>query len=182
MNPSDAEEPVLEAAPAADRPILASDLDGTLIPLDGRPENRRALQRLVTARLQDRFTLVFVTGRHKASICEVICEHHLPLPDWVISDVGTTIYEIPTMFSRQGLDTVVLAGGVAANRRLRERMRDDCDRLGLRLVVPSIPLCTDNGAMVAVSGANLAATGHLDDLGLAVDANLALAEPGRTGA
>ena len=78
----------------------------------------------------------------------------------------------------EGLDTVVLAGGVAANRRLRERMQADCDARGLRLIVPSIPLCTDNGAMVAVSGANLAATGHLDDLGLAVDANLALADPG----
>jgi HAD superfamily hydrolase (TIGR01484 family) len=100
MNRFDAteEEPVLDAAPAADRPILATDLDGTLIPLDGRPENRRALQQLVAARLQDRFTLVFVTGRHKASICEVICEQHLPLPDWVISDVGTTIYRAETPF------------------------------------------------------------------------------------
>ncbi len=75
----------------------------------------------------------------------------------------------------EGLEQVVLAGGVAANRRLRARMQADCDERGLRLIVPSIPLCTDNGAMVAASGANLLAAGHLDDLSLAVDPNLPLA-------
>jgi predicted NodU family carbamoyl transferase len=53
----------------------------------------------------------------------------------------------------EGIDTVVLAGGVAANRRLRERMAAECEANGQRLLVPSIPLCTDNGAMVAAAGA-----------------------------
>jgi len=75
----------------------------------------------------------------------------------------------------EGLDQVVLAGGVAANSRLRERFATECDRNGQRLVVPSIGLCTDNGAMVAASGANRFAAGEADDLDLAVDANLPLA-------
>jgi N6-L-threonylcarbamoyladenine synthase len=75
----------------------------------------------------------------------------------------------------EGLDQVVLAGGVAANSRLRERFATECDRNGQRLVVPSIALCTDNGAMVAASGANRFAAGESDDLDLAVDANLPLA-------
>ncbi len=77
--------------------------------------------------------------------------------------------------SVEGLDQVVLAGGVAANSRLRARFAAECEANGQRLIVPSIPLCTDNGAMVAASGANLFAAGTTAGLGLAVDPNLALA-------
>jgi N6-L-threonylcarbamoyladenine synthase len=78
----------------------------------------------------------------------------------------------------QGLDTLVVAGGVAANSRLRARFADACAAEGMRLLVPSIPLCTDNGAMVAAAGSNLLAAGHRDDLGLEVDPGLALAAAG----
>jgi N6-L-threonylcarbamoyladenine synthase len=74
----------------------------------------------------------------------------------------------------EGLDTVVLAGGVAANTRLRARFAEACGENGQRLIVPSIPLCTDNGAMVAASGANLLAAGHTSDLALTADPGLAL--------
>jgi N6-L-threonylcarbamoyladenine synthase len=75
----------------------------------------------------------------------------------------------------EGLEQVVLAGGVAANTRLRARFQQACEEQGLRLLVPSIPLCTDNGAMVAASGANLLAAGRTEDLRLGVDPNLSLA-------
>jgi N6-L-threonylcarbamoyladenine synthase len=77
--------------------------------------------------------------------------------------------------SEQGLERLVMAGGVAANSRLRAKMADACGRAGLQLVVPSIPLCTDNGAMVAASGSNLLAAGHVSALDLAVDPSLPLA-------
>jgi N6-L-threonylcarbamoyladenine synthase len=73
-----------------------------------------------------------------------------------------------------GAPTVLLAGGVAANSRLRERFDEACRAAGVRLVVPSPRLCTDNGAMVAASGANLLALGRVDDLALEVDPSLAL--------
>jgi N6-L-threonylcarbamoyladenine synthase len=60
----------------------------------------------------------------------------------------------------EGLDQVVLAGGVAANSRLRERFAEECERNGQRLIVPSIGLCTDNGAMVAASGSEPAGGGR----------------------
>lgn len=75
----------------------------------------------------------------------------------------------------EGIERMVVAGGVAANRRLRERMQAACDEHGMRLLVPEIPLCTDNGAMVAASGANLLARGERVGLDLAVDPNLPLA-------
>ncbi|MFO7778827.1 MAG: tRNA (adenosine(37)-N6)-threonylcarbamoyltransferase complex transferase subunit TsaD [Nitriliruptoraceae bacterium] len=74
-----------------------------------------------------------------------------------------------------GLDQVVLAGGVAANSRLRARFAAETEANGQRLIVPSVPLCTDNGAMVAASGANLFVRDRTCGLGLAADPNLRLA-------
>ena len=51
-----------------------------------------------------------------------------------------------------GAKTVGVAGGVSANRRLRERLRDDCEKSGLRLSIPPMKLCTDNAAMIAGLG------------------------------
>ena len=46
---------------------------------------------------------------------------------------------------------VVVAGGVAANRLLRRTLEDECDRRGLRLVIPPPELCTDNAAMIGAA-------------------------------
>lgn len=73
-----------------------------------------------------------------------------------------------------GAPTVMLAGGVAANSRLRARFDEACRAAGVRLVVPSPRLCTDNGAMVAASGSNLLAAGRVDDLAMEVDPGLPL--------
>ena len=73
-----------------------------------------------------------------------------------------------------GAPTVLLAGGVAANSRLRARFETACADAGVRLVVPSPRLCTDNGAMVAASGANLLAAGAVADLAMEVDPSLPL--------
>lgn len=51
-----------------------------------------------------------------------------------------------------GAQTIVVAGGVSANRRLRERLRDDCAKHGLALSIPPMKLCTDNAAMIAGLG------------------------------
>lgn len=50
---------------------------------------------------------------------------------------------------RFGARTVLLAGGVAANGSLRERLSAECASNGLRLVYPPPVLCTDNAAMIA---------------------------------
>ncbi|MCA3177330.1 MAG: tRNA (adenosine(37)-N6)-threonylcarbamoyltransferase complex transferase subunit TsaD [Burkholderiaceae bacterium] len=51
-----------------------------------------------------------------------------------------------------GLGTLVIAGGVSANRRLRERLAEASARDGLRVHCPEPALCTDNGAMIAFAG------------------------------
>lgn len=47
---------------------------------------------------------------------------------------------------------VVVVGGVAANRRLRERVRDDGAAAGLAVHIPGLELCGDNAAMIAAAG------------------------------
>ena len=58
-----------------------------------------------------------------------------------------------------GISTVVMAGGVAANGRLRALAGERCAAAGLTLRVPRPGLCTDNGAMIAAVGAHVAAAG-----------------------
>jgi N6-L-threonylcarbamoyladenine synthase len=55
----------------------------------------------------------------------------------------------------QGVDTLLLGGGVAANSRLRALTEQRCATAGVHLRVPRPALCTDNGAMVATLGALL---------------------------
>lgn len=58
-----------------------------------------------------------------------------------------------------GIDHVMLGGGVAANRRLRETLAERCSEAGVTLRIPPLKLCTDNGAMVAALGAELVTRG-----------------------
>ena len=48
--------------------------------------------------------------------------------------------------------TIVVAGGVSANKRLRQRLAEDCRAEGLQLSIPPMKLCTDNAAMIAGLG------------------------------
>lgn len=58
-----------------------------------------------------------------------------------------------------GVSTLVIAGGVAANSRLRWLAQRRCEAAGVTLRTPRPALCTDNGAMVAALGAHLVAAG-----------------------
>ncbi|MDH2423850.1 tRNA (adenosine(37)-N6)-threonylcarbamoyltransferase complex transferase subunit TsaD [Sphaerisporangium sp. TRM90804] len=60
---------------------------------------------------------------------------------------------------RHGVRDLLIGGGVAANSRLRALARERCEAAGVRLRVPRPGLCTDNGAMVAALGSELAAAG-----------------------
>lgn len=78
----------------SDRVLICTDLDGTLVP-DGRePESEGARELFGRATARPDVTLAYVTGRHRALVEEAIREFSLPVPEFVIADVGTTIYEV----------------------------------------------------------------------------------------
>ena len=67
-----------------------------------------------------------------------------------------------------GCDTLIVAGGVGANRRLRERLQAMAQRRGGRVAFPPPELCTDNGAMIAFAGALRLAAGQRGDAAIQV--------------
>jgi N6-L-threonylcarbamoyladenine synthase len=76
---------------------------------------------------------------------------------------------------RTALNRLVVAGGVGANRQLRERLAADAARRGIELFFPPLDLCTDNGAMIALAGlAKLQRGGARTDLDLTVHPRWAL--------
>lgn len=77
-----------------DRILLCCDLDRTVLPNGHAPED--ALARPLFARVAARpgITLVYVSGRDRRLLQQAIAEYAIPVPDYAIGDVGTTLYEI----------------------------------------------------------------------------------------
>jgi N6-L-threonylcarbamoyladenine synthase len=73
---------------------------------------------------------------------------------------------------------LVIAGGVGANRRLRERLAVVVQSLGAQLFFPRTEFCTDNGAMIALAGCLRLAAGMRGDLKIQASANWELEEIG----
>ena len=65
-----------------------------------------------------------------------------------------------------GAKTVCLAGGVAANGRLRQLVNDGAQKLGARVLLPELKYCGDNAAMIAAQGYYEYRDGNLADLTL----------------
>ena len=91
------------------------------------------------------------------------------VPDYVRADVAASFQEsiVDVLMLKalaackeSGIDSLVIAGGVAANSRLRAVAAARCEKAGISLRIPAPGLCTDNGAMVASLGALMAAAGR----------------------
>jgi N6-L-threonylcarbamoyladenine synthase len=66
--------------------------------------------------------------------------------------VDTLLVKTQRALGQTGLQRLVVAGGVGANSRLRERLRDMTGRLRIEIFFPRVEFCTDNAAMIAVAG------------------------------
>ncbi|HZE16884.1 MAG TPA: tRNA (adenosine(37)-N6)-threonylcarbamoyltransferase complex transferase subunit TsaD [Mycobacterium sp.] len=89
-------------------------------------------------------------------------------PDAVTADIAAGFQEaVADVLTRKavkaatelGVSTLLIAGGVAANSRLRELAAQRCAEVGLAVRIPRPRLCTDNGAMIAAFAAHLVAAG-----------------------
>ncbi|GAB3122942.1 tRNA (adenosine(37)-N6)-threonylcarbamoyltransferase complex transferase subunit TsaD [Streptomyces calidiresistens] len=78
----------------------------------------------------------------------------------------------------EGVDHLMIGGGVAANSRLRAMAEERCAAAGITLRVPRPGLCTDNGAMVAALGAEMMTRGRAPSgWDLPADSSLPVTEP-----
>jgi N6-L-threonylcarbamoyladenine synthase len=75
---------------------------------------------------------------------------------------------------KTGVKAVLLGGGVVANSRLRERMEKAGAEAGLEVLFPSLELCTDNAAMIAVAGSSRLARGERTPFDVPADPGLEL--------
>jgi len=90
----------------------------------------------------------------KTAVVQYVRKH----PDVEVADVAASfqaavvdvlVTKLLRVAEAAGVETIVIGGGVAANSELRTRLLDEGLTSGLRVVLPSISLCTDNAAMVA---------------------------------
>jgi sucrose-6F-phosphate phosphohydrolase len=76
--------------------LIATDLDRTLIPNGPQAESPQARPRFRSLAQRAEVTLVYVSGRDTALVRQAIRNYCLPEPDYVIGDVGSSIYRVET--------------------------------------------------------------------------------------
>jgi N6-L-threonylcarbamoyladenine synthase len=119
----------------------------------------------------------------KTSVVTYIRTHHaagtLPtMPDLAASVqeaiVDVLVAKAMNAVETTGAGTLAGGGGVLANRRLRARLAEECERRSVRLLLPSPALCTDNGAMIASAGGFRFGRGEVTEAGTEIDSALRL--------
>ncbi len=118
-------------------------------PLVDRPGLEFSFSGLKTALLQ--------AARERPLDDERRCDLAYALQDAI---VDTLAVKCRRALLQTGHERLVIAGGVGANQRLRERLTDEVAALGAKLYYPRPAFCTDNGAMIAYAGCLRLAAGQ----------------------
>lgn len=74
--------------------MICTDLDRTLLPNGLQPESPGVRERFAMLAARPEVTLAYVSGRHRELVEHAIQNYALPIPNYVIADVGTTIYAV----------------------------------------------------------------------------------------
>jgi N6-L-threonylcarbamoyladenine synthase len=137
-----------------------------------------------------RDSLEFSFSGIKSLVARHVAEHGKPTTEAEIADicagfqrvvVESLVGKTVRAALRERIGSVVLAGGVAANRELRRTAAEACARAGLSLAVPSPASCTDNAAMIAYAGALRLARGERDELSFSTSTRTDLLRVTRKG-
>ena len=99
-----------------------------------------------------------VCASFRAKVVELLCDNTLAAADELSAK------------------TIVLAGGVSANKALRREMQARCDKTGRTLFVPPLCYCGDNAAMIGAQGYYEFLAGHVADQTLNATASLPITE------
>jgi N6-L-threonylcarbamoyladenine synthase len=148
-------------------------------PMLGRPLPDFSFSGLKTAVRQEIERIEPLTAADIADMCACF---QSAVVDTIIDRCRVALRLFRELIGQPG--AMVVAGGVAANQALRRALMRFCGEAGLRLILPPINLCTDNGAMIAWAGIERLSLGLMDDLTFAARARWPLdarAEAARLG-
>jgi N6-L-threonylcarbamoyladenine synthase len=122
-------------------------------------------------------TAVLTAVRNAGNLCEQVRADIAKA--FVDAAVEVLVRKSLAALARTGLTRLVVAGGVGANRQLRDALKLESERRGFDLFFPPAELCTDNGAMIAMAGlARLQAGAGATPLGFGVRPRWPLGETG----
>jgi N6-L-threonylcarbamoyladenine synthase len=147
--------------PVIDRMAAAGDSDAFWFP----------------APMASRKTLEFSFSGLKTALARHVQEHGVPADEQKLADlcasfqgviIESLVRKSILACKQEGLDRLVITGGVAANRGLRARAKEVCAVNGIRLFVPPPISCTDNAAMIAMAAVHRLRAGEHDELSFAV--------------
>lgn len=93
------------------------------------------------------------------------------IPENMATSFQNRVVEILTKKTMKALKehnvkNLIVAGGVAANKGLRERLTNECEKNNINLIIPEIKYCTDNAAMIGAAGYYAYKLGRRSDLNL----------------
>ncbi len=123
-----------------------------------------------------RTSLDFSFSGLKTALAHHVRDHGVPRTEAGLADLCASFQRAVTeslvkkslaACEARGVRRLVLTGGVAANRGLRERAAAACESRGVALHVPPVASCTDNAAMIAFAGARRLARGERAGIELA---------------
>ncbi len=140
--------------------------------------------------MRRRGSLEFSFSGLKSNMLRWVNEHGLPQDEQALRDVcaafqrrvvDTLIFKALEAARAANVRTLVLAGGVAANRELRERSAVQAAVHGIRVVVPVFKACTDNASMIAYAGIQRLARGENDARALTTSPHTSLPQSTKKG-
>ncbi len=106
--------------------------------------------------IQDKENQYIFLDEHLADVCASVSH--------AITEV--LLKKLQKAVTSTGVKTIVLAGGVSANSMLRGKVKKLADEKSLNLYIPKLEYCTDNAAMIAITGYLMAGQEKYTDLGM----------------